>query len=57
MTNDCVFLPRAAKRKAAVAAAEATKVLTGLNTQPGKLIIDATSTSTIVDSAISLLKR
>ena len=40
MTNDCVFLLRAAKRKAALAAAEATKVLTGLNTQPGKLIID-----------------
>ena len=40
MTNDRVFLPRAAKRKAAIAAAEATKVLTGLNTQPGKLIID-----------------
>ena len=39
MTNDRVFLPRAAKRKAAVAAAEA-KVLTGLNTQPSKMIVD-----------------
>ena len=40
MSNKRTYLPRKAKQKVTEAAAAATRVLTGVDAQPGKMIMD-----------------